>query len=279
MKHLKNFMLLLAGALIYGVGTHCFIAPANIAPGGALGIAMMANYITGLPIGILTLMVNIPLLVLAWIYLNRDFIWKTLLAVGLSSWLLDAVISPLLPQYTGDRLLGCIYGGVLAGAGIALIFLTGCTTGGSDIVGYLLQLKLPHVSIGRALLMIDSVVLVISIFVFRSVDAALFGMINLYAQTKVIDTILYGYDAGSQATIITDKPREIADKIIARMGRTATFIAAKGAFSEEAKTVVLVVVRNSEFAQLKSIINACDPGAFVMVNETSQVLGLGFKKL
>ena len=251
--------------------------PANIAPGGAVGIALMMNYVTGLPVGRMTLLVNLPLLVLAWFYLSRRFALRTAVACGICSIILDYVVAPICPVYAGDRMMSSLYGGILVGIGMAFIFLSGSTTGGSDVAGYLFQKKYPHVQIGRALLIIDGIILSLSIFVFRNVDAALFGMISLYAQTKVIDTIIYGSDAGSKASIITAHPDEIAGRIIRELDRTATILPGKGAYSGRETSVVLCTVRKSEFARLKRIIHETDENAFVMVTETTEVIGLGFK--
>lgn len=274
---LKSVALVVLGALIYSVGTQYFVVPAQIAPGGAVGIALMINHLTALPIGTLTLLINLPLLVLAWFYLSHRFTIRTAAATVLVTVILDFLVTPLCPQYAGDRLLSSVYGGIVVGVGMAFIFLAGFTTGGTDIAGYLLQKKFPHYSIGHALMMIEGVILVMSIVVFQDVDAGLFGLISVYVQTKVIDMILYGSDAGSQAVIVTKHPQEIADRVIADLERTATILPAKGAYSGEAVNVVLCTVRKSEFVRLKRIIGQCDPSAFVMVNETSEVLGLGFK--
>lgn len=274
---IKTVVLVVLGALIYSVGTQYFVVPAQIAPGGAVGIALMINHLTALPIGTLTLLINLPLLVLAWFYLSHRFTIRTAAATVLVTVILDFLVTPLCPQYAGDRLLSSVYGGIVVGVGMAFIFLAGFTTGGTDIAGYLLQKKFPHYSIGHALMMIEGVILVMSIVVFQDVDAGLFGLISVYVQTKVIDMILYGSDAGSQAVIVTKHPQEIADRVIADLERTATILPAKGAYSGEAVNVVLCTVRKSEFVRLKRIIGQCDPSAFVMVNETSEVLGLGFK--
>lgn len=274
---LKNVFLLVVGALIYSLGTQYFIVPAQIAPGGAVGIALMINHLTELPIGTLTLLVNLPLLVLAWKYLSHRFTINTAIATVLVTIVLDVFVTPFCPQYGGDRLLGSVYGGLIVGVGMALIFLAGYTTGGTDIAGYLLQKKFPHYSIGRALMMIEFVILGLSIFVFEDVDAGLFGLISVYVQTKAIDMILYGSGSASQAFIITKYPDEISKRVIDDLERTATILAGKGAYSGADTNVVLCTVRKSEFVRLKNIISECDPDAFVVVNETSEVLGLGFK--
>lgn len=273
----KELLLLIVGAIIYSIGTQCFITPADIAPGGAMGIALMVHHLTNLPVGTLTLCVNIPLLILAWFYLSRRFAIRTAITCIICSVMVDFVVAPNLPMYEGDRLLSSLYGGVIIGIGMAFIFLAGSTTGGSDIAGYLVQKKWPHVSIGRLLLAIDGVILSTSTVVFGNIDAALFGLVCLYAQTKVIDTIIYGNDAGSQVTVVTRHAAEISEKIIQVLDRSATLLDAKGAYSGSATQVVLCTVRKSEFSRLKKMIHEIDKDAFVMVTETSQVFGLGFK--
>lgn len=273
----KELLLLIVGAIIYSIGTQCFITPADIAPGGAMGIALMVHHLTNLPVGTLTLCVNIPLLILAWFYLSRRFAIRTAITCIICSVMVDFVVAPNLPMYEGDRLLSSLYGGVIIGIGMAFIFLAGSTTGGSDIAGYLVQKKWPHVSIGRLLLAIDGVILSTSTVVFGNIDAALFGLVCLYAQTKVIDTIIYGNDAGSQVTVVTRHAAEISEKVIQVLDRSATLLDAKGAYSGSATQVMLCTVRKSEFSRLKKMIHEIDKDAFVMVTETSQVFGLGFK--
>ena len=264
----KDFLYLILGAFIYSIGTHSFIETADIAPGGAVGVALMLNHVTNLPVGRLTLMVNVPLLILAWFHLSRAFALRTAFACGICSVVLDYVIAPVFPVYMGDQLMGSLYGGILVGVGMAFIFLSGSTTGGSDVVGYLLQKKYPHVSIGRALMMIDGIILSTSIFVFGNVDAALFGLISLYAQTKVI---------GSAASIVTKYPQKLAERVIKEIDRTVTLLPGKGGYSGEDTTVVLCTVRKTEFNRLKRIIAETDENAFVIVKETSGIFGLGFK--
>ena len=278
-NRLRDAACLAGGAFVYGVGTHCFVAPANIAPGGASGLALMVNFVTGLPAGVMTMAVNIPLLILAWIYLSRRFAISTALACAVCSVILDAVVAPIFPIYTGDRLLSSLFGGVIVGAGMALIFLSGCTTGGSDILGYILQKKKPHLSIGRALIIVDGLVLALSIFVFNNVESGLLGLISLYACTRVIDAILYGSDSGSMVTIVSRTPEAIAARVIEDMGRSATLMNGKGAYSGQDTGVLLCTVRRSQFGRLKQIIRETDPAAFVMVTEATEVFGEGFKEI
>ena len=275
----KNMALLLVGALIYGIGTHAFVEPAHIAPGGAMGIALMVNHFADLPIGLLTLAINIPLLVLAWFSLSHRFAVSTAFATAVCSFILDFMVAPVCPVYTGDRILCSLYGGILSGVGMGLIFMAGMTTGGSDILGYVLQKKRPQLSIGRALMAVDGVILLMSIYVFGNIDAALFGLVSLFATTKVIDSVIYGGDASTMATVVTRKPREIARRIIADLDRSATLVQATGAYSDTDTSVLLCTVRKSQFQRLRKIVYEADPGAFLMATEASEVLGDGFKAL
>lgn len=278
-KEGKNLVLLLVGILIYDIGTHAFVEPAQVVPGGAIGVALLVNHLTNLPIGMMTMATNIPLLILAWFYLSRRFAVTTAVTTALSSLVLDVLVAPLCPVYTGDRFLCSLYGGVVIGVGMALIFLAGTTTGGSDILGYLLQKKRPQMSIGRALLLVDGIVLVVSIFVFGNIDAALFGLVTLFAQTKVIDGIIYGGEVSTMATVVTKNPEAIAERVIVDLDRSATLLKAQGAYSKEDTTLLLCTVRKSQFPRLKRIIYEVDPDAFMMATETSEVLGFGFKEL
>lgn len=278
-KEGKNLVLLLVGILIYDIGTHAFVEPAQVAPGGAIGVALLVNHLTNLPIGMMTMATNIPLLILAWFYLSRRFAVTTAVTTALSSLVLDVLVAPLCPVYTGDRFLCSLYGGVVIGVGMALIFLAGTTTGGSDILGYLLQKKRPQMSIGRALLLVDGIVLVVSIFVFGNIDAALFGLVTLFAQTKVIDGIIYGGEVSTMATVVTKNLEAIAERVIVDLDRSATLLKAQGAYSKEDTTLLLCTVRKSQFPRLKRIIYEVDPDAFMMATETSEVLGFGFKEL
>lgn len=276
-KEGRNLLLLLVGSVIYGIGTHAFVEPAKIAPGGAAGTALLINHLTGAPVGMVTLAINVPLLILAWKFLSRRFAMATAVATAVGSVILDFAVAPVCPVYGGERMLGSLYGGILLGIGMALIFRAGMTTGGTDIVGYLLQKKYPHLSIGTALLAVDGVVLVVSIFVFGNLEAALFGLIALYAQTKVIDGVIYGGERSTTATVVTDFPERIAEGVIRELDRSATIVPAKGAYTGEEKSLLLCTVRRPEYVRFKRIVYETDPNAFVMAAESSEVVGLGFK--
>ncbi len=278
-QHMKNIFCLVLGSVIFGIGTHCFVMPANIAPGGAMGLALIINYLCRLPVGILTILLNIPLLVLAWFVLSKRFVITTGMACVVCSFVLDFLISPLFPAYQGDRMVSSLFGGVLVGVGMAFIFMTGSTTGGTDIIGFIFQKKKPHISIGKALLMVDGIILLLSIYVFQNVEAGLFGLISLFAQTKVMDAIIYGNDIGSMVVIVTRYPEKITEGILVELERSATVLDAKGAYTGADVKVLLCSIRKSQFYKLKRIIYSVDPNAFIMVTETTEVFGEGFKDI
>lgn len=283
MKNYKEFLINLlcdiVASFIMAIGIYCFLEQADIAPGGISGVAIMLKYLFGLPIGIMTLVINIPLILLAWKYLGHTFTKKTLVTLVISSLILDYVVTPFFPQYSGDRLLGSVFGGLFMGAGLAIVFLRGSTTAGTDIISYLLEKKFPHISIGRLLMFIDCIILAASVAVFGNIESGLFGVVALFCQTKAIDGIIYGMDRGHTVTIMSPKNQEIARRILTEMDRGSTFLHGWGAYSGKDTQVLFCVIRAREYHNLKSIVAEIDPNAFLVVQEASQILGEGFKPM
>lgn len=270
----------IVGSVIYALGIHCFVEPAEIAPGGMSGIALMINHaLPFLPVGILTLVLNIPLLLLSYKYLGHRLTVKTVKTLIISTLILDFVVAPLVPQYAGDRLLGSVFGGLFMGVGLALIFLRGSTTAGTDILSYLLQLKFPSLPIGRALLVIDCIILAVSMAVFGGLEAVLFGVISLYCCTKIIDTIIYGLEKGSQIVVVSQKSGEICSRIQEELDRGVTLLSGRGGYSSQSVDVLVCVVKKHEYADVKKIVHEVDPDAFVFVTETDEIMGEGFKPI
>ncbi|WP_418746509.1 YitT family protein [Frisingicoccus sp.] len=266
-----------SGIFIMSLGIHCFLVPANIAPGGVSGMAILIQYLWGLPIGLMSFVINVPIFILSWRYLGKKYTMQSLGAVLLSSVILDYVVTPWVPMYTGERFLGSLFGGIFVGAGLGLVFLRGFSTGGTDAISFLLQRKFPHMPIGRTLMLIDGLVLAISVLVFHNIEAGLFGVVALFAQTKLIDSIVYGSEHGQMLLIVSEKNMEIKDKILVDVDRGATILKAVGAYTMEEKDVLLCAARKSQFGQIKRIVREIDPNAFFIVSEVSQILGEGFK--
>lgn len=269
----------LAASFLLGIGTYSFIEPANIAPGGVSGISLMIKYLWNVPIGVMNIVINIPLLCLSYRYLGRQLTIHSLRTLLISSMILDGVVTPFFPQYTGDRMLGTIYGGVLLGTALGLIFSRGGTTGGTDIISYLLERRYPHIPIGQLMMMMDGIVIGISVFVFQDLEAALFAVITLFCQTKVINGLVYGRDKGTVVSIISKKSKEIKDAILQDLERGVTILKGQGAYSGEDRDMLYCVVRIQEFPAVKKLVYEIDEKAFLIVQEATKVHGEGFKKL
>lgn len=266
----------IAGGVLQAVAIHCFIDSIDIAPGGATGMAILINRFTSLPIGTLTMLINIPLLLAAWVCLGRARTLKTLKTVLLLNLILDFVVTPYVPVYVGDKMVSCLFGGVLMGASLAVVFMRGSTTGGGDIVAKLLQKYRPHIQTGTAIMMTDMVIIVASMAVFGNIESGLYGLINMVVSTYVIDVILYGMNKSTMVTVISPKVCEIADELMEHLGRGCTFFKSRGGYSKTEGEALICVVDRKQFYKAKKIIYTIDRAAFVIVSEAKEVYGEGF---
>lgn len=266
----------IAGAMLHAVGVWCFIEPCRIAPGGASGIALLINHLSGLPVGTLTLLINVPLLIASYFLLNRKMTWRTIRTVVWVTICLDYIAAPLLPQYMGDRLISSAVGGILVGAGMALFFQRGSTSGGGDILAKLLQKSFPWMQTGYAIMIIDFVVIGLSIPVFGGLEDALYGVISMVCTTQTIDAILYGMNRGTMVMVSSKHNQEIADDIMTQLGRGTTFFKSVGGYSRKDMEMLMCVVDRKQFYSVKRIIDKWDRAAFVIASETKEVYGEGF---
>lgn len=272
----------LLGSVLYGLSVNLFTASNDFVPGGVTGIAMLIHYgWPQAPIGLLILLINIPLLLLAWWRIGRGFAVRTALVTVLSSLLIDSMgllpfIQPFVAADAGGKILAAVFGGVLMGAGLGIIFSRGATTGGSEVVARLLEKRLPHVPIGRLLLAVDALVVGASILVYRQLESALYATILIFVTSRVMDAILYGGDAGRMLLIVTHREQETAEAINKRLGRGVTMLQASGAYTKQTRQMLLCAVRPSEVYELRRLIREFDPDAFTIVVPTEQVLGEGF---
>ena len=268
----------LVGCGLLAMGIQVFTAPNNIAPGGVSGIAVIINYLSGLPIGAISFLINVPLVILGLRFLGKAFTLKTFKSVAILSIMLDYVVVRI-PVYRGDLILASLFGGVTMGAGLALVFLRGSTTGGTDIASRLLQLAFPHVSMGRMMFLLDGVVLVLSAVVFHNIETLLYGMVAIFCSQQVMDGILYGRESGRMAIIISTRQEAITRRILVELDRGVTLLDGKGAYSGEKKEVVLCAVSNQQFPKLQEIIHQEDPDAFVINADAGQIMGYGFRPI
>ncbi len=218
------------GSVLYALSVNIFTAPNQIAPGGVTGVATLLNFLWGTPIGTMILLVNLPLLIAAWFRLGKAFTVRTLIVTVLSSVIIDAT-APFLPVFRGDKMLIALFGGVLAGAGLGLIYMRGATTGGTEVVARLLERKFRHIPIGRLILLVDALVVAASALVYRNVETALYAMVLIFVSTSLMDALVYGGDKGKMLLIMSKREREIADAVLERMERGVTMLNATGAYT------------------------------------------------
>lgn len=275
-RYLTDGLFYLLGSVLYALSVIIFTAPNNIAPGGVTGIATIINYLFHLPIGTLMLVMNIPLLIAAWRHLGLGFTVRTTIATIMVSVIIDA-LTPFIPPFNGDIILTVLFGGVLSGIGIGLIYMRGATTGGSEVAARLLELKFRHVPIGRLIMIVDAIVVAASAVVYGNIESALYAIILIYVSSNIMDTLIYGRRKGNLLFIITSKEEEITEGILQKLDRGVTMLKAVGGYTGKDKHVLLCAVRPSEVYVLRTFIYDCDPQAFIMVTTTDEVIGEGFK--
>ena len=263
------------GSACFAVSVVMFSAPNRIAPGGATGLATLMQYLWGLPIGVMTLVINIPLLLAGAKRLGRSFLLHTLAGLGISSVLTD-LLDPIIPAYEGDRLLVCLFGGALCGLGLGLILSRGGTTGGSEILARLLELRFPHISIGRLLLLVDAVVIALSGVVYRQLDSVLYAVLFAFVNSLVTDRLVYGGRRGKMALILTDRQEEIPAGIMQTLERGATLLQASGGYTGKPRQMILCAIRREEAFALRRLVFSVDANAFFMMLSTDEVRGFGF---
>ena len=273
----KDILADVLGALLYGAGVYVFALNADFAPGGITGLAILVNhFFPFLPIGSLTILLNIPVILLCYAYMGRKYLIRSVVSMGVIALALD-VVYPHLPTYTGDPLLAALFAGLFAGVGLAIIYTRGYCTGGSDFVIMAIRKKFPHLSVGSITLLIDGAIILAGGFVFGRVDAVLQGIVMTAASTVMIDKILYGTGSGKRITVITDKGQEVADAIGKQIGRGVTMMQVTGAYSGLPHTLLLCACSNAEGYRVKKLVYSIDEKALIMISPNDEVFGEGFK--
>lgn len=275
-KTLSNISLWLCGSCLFSVSVNMFSAPNKIVQGGLTGIATVINYIfPALPIGTLIFLMNIPLFLAAFKRLKGKFLLKTLGATAVFTIGID-IGALFIKPYMGDKLLSCIFCGVLSGAGLALIFMTGATTGGTDIVAMLLRQKYPKLSMGSLMLLIDFFVVILSYLVYKEIESIMYAIIVIFLSSKIIDLVLYGSDHSKLLFIITDSGSEVLSKLLREIGRGATLIDAKGGYTLGNKKVILCAAKKTQISNILRLVRLTDPKSFTVVCDAGEVIGEGF---
>jgi len=290
LRWLKDYSMIVIGSFILAVGFVFFISPHRIVPGGVYGIAIVVHYMTqgiftfwpeGFPIGLFGLILNIPLTIAGIKILGPRFGVKTIVGFVLSSVFMDMITymrvdgdAPLVP----DVLLSCVFGGVLVGFGLGLIFKSRATSGGSDIIAMIIA-KHTRMQLGQLMIYVDSTIVLLSLVVFKDWQIPLYSWVVIYITGRAIDLVLEGSDYNKALLIISEKHEEIRHKILVDLERGGTFLKGTGMFTGNEKQIIYTVVSRREVAILEEFISKIDPDAFITVMDTHEILGEGFQSL
>ena len=272
------FLKILIGAVIFSIGFRIFIYEHGMLSGGTAGLAMIVNQLFGLPIGMVTLTLNIPMFIVAWRKLGLNFMINSTFAMIVCSVLMDLMgFIPFSP--TDDMLLAAIYGGIIKGLGLGIVYSTGVATGGGDVTVRLLRRKYPYVNLGTIMLCIDASIVLLYAVIFSRFDKAMYTLICMFVSSKVIDIILYGSMNAKLCIIITDYSQQIQHEITEKLHRGVTLLDGHGAYSGKNKEVIFCIVKKNQMVEARNLARAIDPAAFFIVTDAQEVFGKGFSDI
>ena len=268
----------LIGGILIAVGIYNFALHANFPVAGFSGIAIILYHIFGLPIGIGTILLNVPVSIFCYKFLGKGFFFRSVKSMVISSLLMDYV-APLFPVYDGERLLAALCMGVLCGLGYALIFMRDSSTGGQDFITVSIRKIRPHLTLGVLTMIFDSTTILLgTLIVFHEIDGLLYGIIVTFLISTVMDHFMYGIYKGKLTFVVTDHGKAVVDAIDKISGRGATIVKGVGGYSLKEKDIVLCACNNKEMYQIKRRVHEIDPDAFTMIVESNEVVGEGFQE-
>lgn len=253
-----------------------FLLPNQLSSGGFTGIATITYYLLNLPMGITIFALNIPLFILSFIKKGKGFLVKGILGTVFLSIFIDVLDQ--YPPFTQDRFLACIYGGILMGLGTSIILRGNASTGGTDMLAYVIKEYKPTYRTGNLIVMIDILIIILNVIFFQKIEIGLYSAITIYLMGKMIDIIFEGINFTKMVYIISDQYLEISDRIVDDVGRGATGIYAKGMYTNEEKMMLLCVGSRNEAMRIKQISKKIDPRSFVVISNAREAFGIGFKR-
>ena len=266
------------GSVLYALGIYTFALNARFAPGGVSGLALIVNFFTSWPVGTLTFVMNIPLIILCARVIGLPFLLKSIWAMLVNTFFID-VVFPFFPTYGGSPLVAAVFTGVVMGLGIGIIYSRGSSTGGFDFIILALKKKYPHFSVGEISLVLDAVVILLGGFMFGNVDAVLYGIIASFSATTAMDYVMYGLGSGKMAIIITNRGKEMAEAISAEVERGSTLVPATGSYTGQPRDMLFCVCSKNQIFKVRRVALAIDPAALLTITETHEVVGEGFQPL
>lgn len=273
-KTIKKYSFLMLGAIFASVGLEIFLVPNNIIDGGIVGISIITSHLTKMPLGLFIFVLNLPFLIIGYKQIGKTFVFSTLFSVSLLS--IGVTILHPIPGLTEDVLLAAVFGGIILGIGVGLIIRYGGSLDGTEIIAIILD-KRTSFSVGEIVMFFNIFILSSAGFVFGW-NNAMYSLIAYFIAFKVIDITIEGLEESKAVIIVSEKPEEIAEVLMARLGRGVTILQGKGAYTGEYKGILYSVVTRLEIAKFKAIISEIDENAFVTFNDVHEVMGGRFKK-
>lgn len=275
---ISDTLVEIVGSILTGIAIYNFALPAAFPMTGFSGLALILYRLFHLPIGVMSIALNIPVAILCYRLLGRQFFLRSIRCMILSSLFID-YLAPLLPQYAGDRFIAAICAGVLGGLGYALIYMRNSSTGGSDFITLALKAKHPHLPLGRFIMITDGIIVLFGGILFRDFDGIVYGMLIDLVFAVIADKIMYGANAGKLALIVTNHGKAVTERIDELCGRGTTIIDARGGFRQDHRDVVMCASSNKEMFAIIREVKRLDPAAFTIILESNEVHGEGFRML
>ena len=275
---LLDILKMVLGSAMAAAAFQFFTFPNSIVSGGVTGIAQIVHLLSSLPTGVLNIVLNIPLFVICWRHLGLRVLVGALAVMIMVSVFID-LFALTKAAATDDPLLASVYGGVLNGAGYGLIYTTGVTGGGIDILAKLLRRKYPHINFGNFILGMNVMVVLTFAILFHKYESCMYTMIEMFISSKVINLLLYGSNVSTVCYIISSVPAEISDAINREMHRGVTFLRGQGGWSGHDQPVILCVIKRPEIAQMRALVRNVDENAFFIVTEAKDVFGKNFENI
>lgn len=277
---IRNMFLIAIGSSISCLGFVLFLEPSGINCGGISGVAMLIKHMANHPavtMGLLTAVINIPLFILGYRAIGKYFFFGSLVGMGVSAIGFD-LLAAVLPIPDVEPLVAVVFGAVTIGTGFGIVFLSGASTGGVDIIARLLKLKFRNCPIGKLILCFDMCTAIATGFVYKDLNNTLYSAMALYLSSVVVDYVVYSIDYAKVAIVVTDKHEAVAQTIAKDLDRGVTFLNGQGYYTRQDKKVILTAVKRKELAELKELVNKVDSEAFIILQDAQQVLGDGFKR-
>ena len=278
-RDFKSYLIITFGIILVAISVEYFFVPNNLAAGGVTGAAIVINAIfPKLSVGVITLIMNVALFVVAFMFIDGNFGVKTIYAsLGLSIiiWIIEIFFNPV--AITKDIIMATIFGTIISAIGMAIVFNENASTGGTDILAKILN-KFFHLDIGKSLLVVDFVITFASAMVF-GVDLGLYAILSVILLGILVDRFIEGFNSCKSIFIISEKDREISQYIMKELNRGCTFLRSEGAYTNNENNVLYAVVSRNQFIKLKNYIKQIDHKAFIAVGEVHEVLGEGFKDI